>query len=178
MAAGSIHDKLKRVRPPRVHITYEVDTGGALQMVELPFVVGVLADLSGKPKEPLKALKDRQAVQIDRDNFNDVLARATPRVAMKVDNKLTNDDSKLAVELNFKEYDDFEPARVAEQVPVLKELLTMRQKLTQLLAKMEGNDKLEALLQDVLTNQDKRASLAKELGLDPSALESKPEDAK
>src|SRR5207249_10081566 len=113
------------------------------------FVVGVMADLSGAPKEPLKALKERKVVSIDRDNFNDVLARATPRVAMKVQNKLTSEDTKLAVELNFKHMDDFEPAKVAQQVPALRELLDMRGRLTQLLSKMEGNDKLEALLADV-----------------------------
>jgi type VI secretion system protein ImpB len=164
--AESLQHKLDRVRRPRVQITYDVETNGAMQKIELPFVVGVLADLSGKPKEPLRPLKDRKVVTIDRDNFNDVLARATPRVAMKVDNKLTDDNTKLAVELNFKHMDDFEPARVAEQVGPLRELLEMRQKLTQLLSKMEGNDKLEALLNEVLANTDKAKALAKELGIE------------
>jgi len=168
---SSLQHKLDRVRRPRVQITYDVETNGALEKVELPFVVGVLADLSGKPKEPLKPLKDRKVVTIDRDNFNDVLAKATPRVAMKVDNKLTDDNTKLAVELNFKHLDDFEPARVAEQVPALRELLEMRQKLSQLLSKMEGNDKLEALLAEVLTNTDKAKSLAKELGIETGGAE-------
>jgi type VI secretion system protein ImpB len=175
--AESLQHKLDRVRRPRVQITYDVETNGALQKVELPFVVGVLADLSGKPKEPLKPLKDRKVTTIDRDNINDVLAKATPRVAMKVDNKLTDDNSKLAIELNFKHIDDFEPAKVAEQVPILREMLEMRQKLSQLLSKMEGNDKLEALLAEVLTNTDKAKSLAKELGIDagdkPAAEEAK-----
>jgi type VI secretion system protein ImpB len=162
----SLQHKLDRVRRPRVQITYDVETNGAMQKIELPFVVGVLADLSGKPKEPLRPLKERKVVNIDRDNFNDVLARATPRVAMKVDNKLTDDNTKLAVELNFKHLDDFEPARVAEQVGPLRELLEMRQKLTQLLSKMEGNDKLEALLNEVLANTDKAKALAKELGIE------------
>src|SRR5581483_7150421 len=113
--AESLQHKLDRVRRPRVQITYDVETNGAMEKVELPFVVGVMADLSGQPKEPLKSLKDRKAVPIDRDNFNDVLAKATPRLAMKVDNKLTG-DGKLAVELNFKELDDFNPAEVAKQV--------------------------------------------------------------
>ena len=175
--AESIQHKLDRVRRPRVQITYDVETNGAMQKVELPFVVGVLADLSGKPKEPLRPLKDRKVVTIDRDNFNDVLAKATPRVAMKVDNKLTDDNTKLAVELNFKHLDDFEPARVAEQVGPLRELLEMRQKLTQLLSKMEGNDKLEALLTEVLTNTDKAKSLAKELGVEAGG-EAPKEEAK
>src|SRR5947209_20212475 len=114
--AESMQHKLDRVRRPRVQITYDVETNGALQKVELPCGVGVLADLSGKPKEPLKPLKDRKVVTIDRDNFNDVLAKAAPRVALKVDNKLTDAATKLAVELNFKHMDDFEPGRVAEQV--------------------------------------------------------------
>jgi type VI secretion system protein ImpB len=164
--AESMQHKLDRVRRPRVQITYDVETNGAMQKLELPFVVGVLADLSGKPKEPLKALKDRKVVQIDRDNFNDVLAKATPRVALKVDNKLTDEATKLAVELNFKHLDDFEPARVAQQVGPLRELLEMRQRLTQLLSKMEGNDKLEELLGDVLGNTEKAMALAKELGVD------------
>src|SRR5438270_2031169 len=144
--AESLQHKLDRVRRPRVQITYDVETGGAMKAVELPFVVGVLADLSGKPKEALKPLKDRKVVSIDRDNFNDVLNRATPRVAMKVQNRLTDEDTKLAVELKFKSMDDFEPARIAEQIGPLKSLLDMRQELTQLLSKMEGNDKLEQLL--------------------------------
>lgn len=162
----SMQHKLDRVRRPRVQITYDVETNGAMQKVELPFVVGVLADLSGKPKEALKPLKDRKVVTIDRDNFNDVLAKATPRVALKVDNKLTGDDSKLAVELNFKHIDDFEPTRVAEQVAPLKELLDMRQRLVQLMSKMEGNDKLEELLGQVINNTDQAAKLAKEMGIE------------
>jgi type VI secretion system protein ImpB len=153
--AESQQHKLDRVRRPRVQITYDVETGGAMEKKELPFVVGVLADLSGAPKTALKPLKERKMTSIDRDNFNDVLAGATPRVAMKVQNKLTDEDSKLAVELNFKHMDDFEPAKVAEQVPALKELLDMRQRLTYLQSKMEGNDKLEALLTDVLGNTEK-----------------------
>jgi type VI secretion system protein ImpB len=166
--AESLQHKLDRVRRPRVQITYDVETNGAMQKVELPFVVGVMADLSGKPKEALKPLKDRKVVTIDRDNFNDVLAKATPRVAIKVDNKLTEGDSKLAVELNFKHIDDFEPARVAEQVAPLKELLDMRQRLVQLMSKMEGNDKLEELLGQVInnTNSDQVAKLAKDLGIE------------
>lgn len=158
MAESNQH-KLDRVRRPRVQITYDVETGGAMQKTELPFVVGVLSDLSGAPKEALRPLKDRKAVAIDRDNFNDVLAKATPRVAFKVDNKLANDETKIAVELNFKNMDDFEPARVAEQIEPLKKLLEMRKQLTQLLSKMEGNDKLEQMLADVLSNSDKAKAL-------------------
>jgi type VI secretion system protein ImpB len=162
----SLQHKLDRVRRPRVQITYDVETNGAMVKTELPFVVGVMADLSGQPKDPLRPIKERKFTPVDRDNFNDVLAKATPRLAMKVQNKLTDEDTKLAVELNFKHMDDFSPARVAEQIPALKEMLDMRQRLTQLLTKMEGNDKLEQLLGEVLGNSEKAAALAKELGLE------------
>jgi type VI secretion system protein ImpB len=162
----SLQHKLDRVRRPRVQITYDVQVGDAMQKVELPFVVGVMADLSGKPKEPLKPLKDRKVVTIDRDNFNDVLAKATPRLAMRVQNRLTDEDTKLAVELNFKEMDDFEPTRVANQVGPLRELLEMRQRLTQLMSKMEGNDKLEDLLAQVLSNTQQAVELAGQMGIE------------
>jgi len=163
--AESLQHKLDRVRRPRVQITYDVETGGAMQKVELPFVVGVMADLSAQPKEALKPLKERKFVPIDRDNFNEVLARATPRLAMKVEDKITGKDQKLAVELNFKHMDDFEPARVAEQVPALKELLDMRTKLTYLQAKMEGNDKVEQMMTEIISKTEKAMELlAKEKG--------------
>jgi type VI secretion system protein ImpB len=168
----SLQHKLDRVRRPRVQITYDVETGGAMQKTELPFVVGIMADLSGQPKEALRPLKERKFANIDRDNFNDILERSAPRLAMKVDNKLTGEgDSKLAVELNFKHIDDFEPAKVAEQVPALKELLEMRGRLKQLLSKMEGNDKLEALLADVMGNTEKALALAKEMGIEAPKTE-------
>jgi type VI secretion system protein ImpB len=147
-----------------VQITYDVETNGAMKKTELPFVVGVMADLSGMPSTPLKPLKERKITNIDRDNFNDVLAKSGARVAVKVDNELTDDGSKLAVELNFKKMEDFEPQSVAAQVPALKELLDMRHKLTQLLSKMEGNDKLESLLADVLANTEAAAKMAAQIG--------------
>jgi type VI secretion system protein ImpB len=171
---SSMQHKLDRVRRPRVQITYDVETNGALQKVELPFVVGVLADLSGQPKEAPKPLKDRQAVYIDRDNFNNVLQKAAPRLALRVDDRLTGGENKLAVELNFRSIDDFEPARVAAQVAPLKELLTMRHNLTELLSKMEGNDKLEQLLADVLASTDKATALAKAMGVEPDAAPAGP----
>jgi type VI secretion system protein ImpB len=158
---------LDRVRRPRVQITYDVETNGALQKVELPFVVGVMADLSGQPKDPLPIMKERKFTNIDRDNFNDVLAKAAPRLSFRVDDKLSGKDQKLGVELNFKSMDDFDPAKVAQQVGPLKELMEMRHKLTQLLSKMEGNDKLEAMLGDILNNTEKAAALAKEMGVEP-----------
>jgi type VI secretion system protein ImpB len=178
MGSESLQHKLDRVRRPRVQITYDVETNGAMQKVELPFVVGVMADLSGQPKEALRPLKERKFTPIDRDNFNDVLGKAAPRLAMKVPNRLTDPDSKLAVELNFKSFDDFEPAQVAEQVPALKELLGVRQQLMHMLSKMEGNDKLEQLLGDVLTNTEKALALAKQMGIETTTEAPKAEDQK
>lgn len=163
--AESLQHKLDRVRRPRVQVTYDVETNGAMQKTELPFVVGVLADLSGNPKEKLPALKQRKVVSIDRDNFNSVLDKAAPRVALKVDNKLTEEGGKMGVELNFKHIDDFEPARVAEQIPALRQLLEMRRQLVQLSSKMEGNDKLEELLAQIITNPEQANKLAAEMGL-------------
>src|SRR5688572_32474429 len=97
MASESVHNKLERVRKPRVHITYQVETEGAVVEKELPFVVGVLGDFSGNPTEPLKPLKDRKFVQIDRDNFNDVMARATPGLNLKVENTMKQDGGEMAV---------------------------------------------------------------------------------
>jgi type VI secretion system protein ImpB len=166
-----VQHKLDRVRRPRVQITYDVETNGAVQKVELPYGVGVLADLSGQPRVTLKPLKERKFVPIDRDNFNDVLARATPRLALMVPNRLTGANTQLAVELNFQNMDDFDPARVAAQVGPLKRLLEMRQRLTQLLSKMEGNDRLERLLADVLTNTEKAMALARQVGIEAGATE-------
>jgi type VI secretion system protein ImpB len=171
VGSESLQHKLDRVRRPRVQITYDVETNGAMQKVELPFVVGVMADLSGMPKDPLPAMKERKFVNIDRDNFNDVLAKSAPRLAFRVQNKLTDENSQLNVELNFKNIEDFEPAQVAQQIGPLKELLDMRHKLSQLLSKMEGNDKLEAMLGDILNNTEKAMALAKELGVEPTKTE-------
>ncbi len=152
--AESTQHKLDRVRPPRVQITYDVETGGAIQMKELPFIAGILADLSGKPAEALPKLKERKFVEIDRDNFNDVLASSAPRLAFQVDNKLANDDTKLNVELKFKHLDDFNPVNVLQQVEPLRKLFEARTRLVDLLAKLDGNDALDALLQDVVANTE------------------------
>jgi type VI secretion system protein ImpB len=177
MGKESTQHKLDRVRRPRVQITYDVETGGAEEKKELPFVVGVMADLSAQSKETPKAIKDRKFVPIDKDNFNGVLEKAAPRLALKVDNKLTDEDTKLAVELKFKNIEDFEPTKVAEQIPALKELLDIRGQLNQLLGKMEGNDKLEQLLADVLGNTEKALALASEMGV-KAEDEPKPEAPK
>src|SRR5205085_5048353 len=126
---SSIHSKLDRVRKPRVHITYEVETEGAMVTKELPFVVGVLGDFSGNPTQPLKPLKDRKFIQVDRDNFNDVMGRLTPGLNLRVQNTLQNDGSELPVQLKFNSMEDFEPAKVVEQVEPLKKLMDTRNKL-------------------------------------------------
>jgi type VI secretion system protein ImpB len=154
MARESTQHKLDRVRPPRVHITYDVEIGDAIELKELPFVVGVLADLSGKPDEALPRLRDRKFVDIDRDNFNDVLKGMKPRLAYKVENKLTNDESKMGVELRFNNLDDFEPEQVVNQVEPLKKLLEVRKQLSDLLAKTDGNDKLNERLQEIISNTE------------------------
>ena len=170
----SLQHKLDRVRAPRVQITYDVEVGDTIEMKEIPFVVGVLADLSGKPDEPLPKLKDRKFVEIDRDNFNNVLAAMKPRAAFRVDNKLTGDDSKLAVELRFKSLDDFHPEQVAQQVDPLRKLVDARRRLSDLLGKLDGNDRLDELLQEVIASSDSLQKLGKETGLTiPPADETK-----
>jgi type VI secretion system protein ImpB len=162
--AESTQHKLDRIRPPRVQITYDVEIGDAIQKKELPFVVGIMADLSGKPEQPLAKLKDRKFVEIDRDNFNDVLASSAPRIAYRVDNKLTNDGSKLNVELRFRNLDDFNPTNVVNQIEPLRKLLEARRRLTDLLGKLDGNDKLDELLQEVVSNTDGLKELKAQTG--------------
>jgi len=167
--AESQQKKLDRVRPPRVQISYDVETNGAMEKKELPFVVGVLADLSAQRKEPLPPVKDRKFTEIDRDNINDVMAEAAPALQLSVPNTLADDGSQLRVGLEFKSMDDFEPARVAEQIPPLKELLDMRKRLDEVLAKISTNQQLEGLLQDVLANTDKVKDLAQQMGIGADA---------
>ena len=183
MPRESVNKKLERVRPPRVHISYEVEVGNAIELKELPFVMGVLGDFTGQPEEPLARLKDRKFVDISLDNFDSVLASMKPHLAFTVENKLSEDPEagKIGVNLRFQSMDDFEPANVARQVGPLRELLEMRQRLTQLLNKMEGNDKLEQLLGDVLSNTEKAMALAKQMGLEAEASGAeapKPEETK
>ncbi|HBN75405.1 MAG TPA: type VI secretion system contractile sheath small subunit [Planctomycetaceae bacterium] len=163
---ASVHDKLGRVRKPRVHITYEVETGGAQVQKELPFVMGVVGDFSGDPTEPLKPLRDRKFVQIDRDNFDDVMGRMKPGLEMKVENTLAGDGSEMAVNLTFKSMDDFEPGKVARQIEPLSKLLDTRDKLRDLLTKVDRSEDLENLLEKVLQNQDDLKAMSKDLGLE------------
>jgi type VI secretion system protein ImpB len=160
----SLQQKLLRVRPPRVKITYDVETGGAIEKKELPFVVGILSDLSAKPSTPLPKLKERKFVEIDRDNFGEVLAGATPRLAFQVNNTLAGDGSKLNVELKFNELADFEPLSVVKQVTPLAKLLDARQRLLDLLTSLDGNDDLDGLLEEVAGNTDQQKQLKQELG--------------
>lgn len=162
---SSVYNKLTAVRKPRVHITYEVETDGAAILRELPFVVGVMGDYSGDPTEPLKPLAERKFIQIDNDNFNDVMARIAPGLNIKVNNTLAGDDSQMAVSLKFKSMDDFDPARVADQVPALKALIETRSRLRDLASKADLSDELEGLLEQVLQDKTKLDSLAGQLGL-------------
>lgn len=165
MGSESLQHKLDRVRRPRVQITYDVHTDNATITTELPFVMGIMADLSGSPKNPLPGIKERKFIDIDRDNFNHVMSRQGVRAAFTVENKLKNDNTKLNVELNFKHIEDFEPAKVAAQVPALKELLDMRTRLEQLLSKMEGNDALVAQLEEIIGKTEQLRRSAAEGGV-------------
>lgn len=152
--AESTQHKLGRIRPPRVQITYDVEIGEAFEKKELPLVVGVLSDLSGKPEEALPPLKERKFVEIDRDNFNDVLESITPRLALRVPNRLADDDSQLNVELRFRDIEDFSPVNVLKQVEPLRKLYEARQRLVDLLAKLDGNDELDKRLQEIAGNTE------------------------
>ena len=157
----STQKKLTRIRPPRVQITYDVETGGAIEKKELPLIVGILADLSGKPETPLMPIKARKFVEIDRDNFNDVMASCAPRLAFQVDNKLQDDNTKMNVELKFRKIDDLRPEAVVQQVEPLRKLFEARQRLNDLIAKLDGNDDLDVLLQDIAKNTDKQQEIKK-----------------
>jgi type VI secretion system protein ImpB len=163
MMAQGTQKKLERVRPPRVSITYEVETGGAIEMKELPFVMGVLADLSGNPAQPLPRLKERKFVEVNPDNFDTVLKSAQPRLQFTSENKLAPDGSKIAVELKFESLEDFSPEKVAEQVKPLRDLLELRGKLADLRGKLQGNDKLEEILQETINDAEAMRKLRAEI---------------
>jgi type VI secretion system protein ImpB len=173
--AESLQHKLDRVRSPRVHITYDVETGGAIEKKELPFVMGVFGDFTGQPEEALPRLKDRKFVEVNPDNFDSVLAAMKPHLAFSVENKISDDPEagQVRVNLRFKSMDDFEPTQVAKQIKPLNELLELRTKLSDLRGSLQGNDKLDDLLQSVLrdTNQlDKlKGEIAKNKGGDQEA---------
>jgi len=166
MPRQSAQHKLDRVRPPRVQITYDVEIGGAIEVKELPFVVGVLGDFTGQPEQPLAKLKDRKFVEVNPDNFDTVLEGMKPHLSFAVENKLSEDPNgpQLKVDLHFKKMEDFEPANVAKQVKPLKELLDLRTRLADLRGNLQGNDKLEELLLDAIGNTEKLQTLKGEIG--------------
>ncbi|WP_149193679.1 type VI secretion system contractile sheath small subunit [Luteimonas suaedae] len=158
----SVQKRLQKVRPPRVQLTYDVEKGDAIEQKELPFVVGVLGDFSGKPEQPLPKLKDRKFVNVDLDNFDEVLEGMAPRAVYRVPNKISDEGGEFAVELKFNSIDDFRPEAVVEQVEPLRRLLESRSKLADLRNKLAGNEKLEDLLNDVLTNTEQLKKLGSE----------------
>jgi type VI secretion system protein ImpB len=166
MARESTQHKLDRVRAPRVQITYDVEVGSAIEMKELPFVMGVLGDFSGQPEKPLAAIKDRKFVEINPDNFDSVLKGMAPHLSYSVKNTLSSDPNagQVKVDLKFESMDDFSPEKVAEQVKPLKDLLDLRTRLSDLRGSLQGNDKLDDILVKVLSNTDERDKLKAELG--------------
>jgi len=163
---ANVYSRLERERRPRVHIKYEIETGGAQVERELPFVVGVMGDFSGNPSAPLRPLKERKFIQIGKDNFDEVMERIAPELNIKVSNTLAGDDSLMPVELKFRSMADFEPGRVAEQVPALKKLLETRNQLRDLMTKVDRSAELESLLERVLQNESDLKALSNQLGLD------------
>jgi type VI secretion system protein ImpB len=166
MARESTQHKLDRVRSPRVQITYDVEIGDAIELKELPFVLGVLGDFTGQPTEPLARLKDRKFVEVNPDNFDQVLESMRPHLAFSVENKLSEDPNagNLKVDLHFKNLDDFAPENVARQVRPLRELLELRSRMQDLRGNLQGNDKLEDLLRSSVSDEGKLAQLRKEIG--------------
>jgi type VI secretion system protein ImpB len=166
MAKESVHKKLERVRPPRVHITYDVEVGDAIENKELPFVMGVLGDFTGQPAEALPRLRDRRFVEVTPDNFDEVLESMKPHLAYSVENKLSEDENagQLKVDLNFKSLDDFNPENVARQVKPLRDLLDLRTKMNDLKGTLQTNEKLSDVLLDAVSNTEKMSQLKKELG--------------
>jgi type VI secretion system protein ImpB len=170
MAVKSGQRFIKENRAPRVHIAYEVETYGAMQKVELPFVMGVLSDLSGKSHVEKKALKDRDLVEFDMDNFEQRMEAIAPRAAFNVDNTLSG-EGKMSVDLTFKSMEDFSPGSVAKAVPAMAKLLDARQQLNDLLLYMDGKDGAQDLLDKVLKDPSlmQAISSAKQNGDQPAA---------
>src|SRR5499427_10367978 len=170
MARQSTQHKLDRVRPPRVQVTYDVEVGDAIEIKELPFVMGVLGDFTGQPTEPLPRVKDRKFVEVNPDNFDAVIESMRPHLAFSVENKLSENPNagNIKVDLHFKSLEDFSPDNVARQVKPLRELLELRDRLSDLRGSMQGNDKLEELLRESVSDKDKLEQLRGELGKGPS----------
>lgn len=176
----SIHEKLERVRKPRVHIKYEVETEGAKVVIDLPFIVGVMGDFSGNnPTKQIKSLAEREFIQIDRDNFNAVMEKMTPGLKFKVENTLAGNNKEMDVELTFKSMEDFEPANIVKQIDSLKKLKETRDKLSELMTKADVSVALEGILEKVLEKTEegsKLIQLAGELGIDTDQGQDKPEE--
>ena len=160
----SVQKRLEKVRPPRVQLTYDVEIGDAIEQKELPFVMGVVGDFTGQqdPNNPLPKLKERKFVNVDLDNFDEVMEGMAPKASYRVKNKLSPEGGEFAVNLEFKEIDDFRPEAVVQQVEPLRKLLEARTKLSDLRNKLAGNEKLEDILADVLTNTEKLKKLGAE----------------
>jgi type VI secretion system protein ImpB len=171
--ADSVHDKLKRVRKPRVHITYDVETEGAQEIKELPFVVGVMGDFSGDSEVAKKSLKDRKFIDLKKDKFDQVMGRIEPAVKMKVENTLEKNGKEFEVNLKFRSMEDFDPERIVEQVEPLRKLMETRNQLRDLMAKADGSEQLESLLEQILGDQDKLNQLHAQLGGGDAAGDSK-----
>ena len=161
--------KLSRVRKPRVHIVYEVETEGAVVQKELPFVVGVLGDFSGNAGAEKKSLRERKFIQIDRDNFDEVMSNFKPGLTFNVENVIQNAGSNMSIELHFEKLSDFEPANVIAQIKPLKDLLDIRNKIRDLSTKTDRSEDLERILEDLLQNNDQLKSITSELGLEQVA---------
>ncbi len=167
--ADSVHDKLKRVRKPRVHITYDVETEGAQEVKELPFVVGVMGDFSGDSAVAKKSLKERKFVDLKKDKFDQVMARIEPAVKLKVENTLEKNGKEFEVNLKFRSMDDFDPDKVVEQIEPLRKLMETRNQLRDLMAKADGSEQLESLLEKILRDETQISSLRDQLGDDSGA---------
>ena len=163
--AESSQKKLSRVRKPRVHITYDVHKGDAIEKTELPFIVGVMGDFTGDPTAPMKPLKERKFTQIDINTFDEVMAKQNAGLNLRVENKLDDDGSEIGVQLEFKSMGDFSPAAVANQIEPLRKLLETRQQLTELINKIDRSSDLESLLEKVLQDSDSLKKLSAELNL-------------
>ncbi len=169
--ADSVHDKLKRVRKPRVHITYDVETEGAQEVKELPFIVGVMGDFSGDSAVPKKSLKERKFIDLKKDNFDQVMARVEPAVKMKVENTIEKNGKEFEVNLKFSSMDDFEPEKIVEQVEPLRKLMETRNQLRDLMSKADSSEQLESLLEQILGDQAKLSELQAQLGAEKSETE-------
>ena len=160
----SVQSRIGKVRPPRVHLTYDVQVGDAIEKKELPFVVGVLGEFSGQPDpdKPLPKLKDRKFVSVDMDNLDDVMAGMAPKSSFRVKNQLTEEGGEFGVDLEFRSMDDFRPESVVQQVEPLRRLVEARTRLSDLRNKLAGNEKLDDILSEILSNTEKLRQLGAE----------------